>query len=543
MLKAKKIFEDYFKEWINLYPLDASYIGFDILEEIEEIPVPISEEFRKKEKAIYKKYFDISKKIDENLDERLKIYLDAFKFTLKISLKELQFPDHLLPINQFHSFHLIFPYICSGMNQNFKEKRDLEIFYKKVKFFQNWAREVILNLEKGKNQKIILPLPVVKKVISQLEFFLKKRKKENPFFKPIFLLEKEYRGKNKEREIDLIEKEIKEKVMVSCENISTFLKEKYINNCREDIGFFNLPDGFLWYKAKILRYTTLDLEPEKIFEEGFRELKELKEKNEFQRKKERKIKEPLNFLKIFSKNIKGELHKYFYKIPERDFKILPTEKFKEKSAPLGEYFLGGSEKEKPVFYLNLKLAKNKPSSEILAIFFHEIMPGHHLQLSLQRENNKLPSFLRYHFFDSFVEGWALYSENLAWEIGLVKDRSYEKAIIKNQIWRTLRLVLDTGIHLGKLKKEEAINLLMKEGKFTKKHAEIEILRYAVIPAQALTYKIGEKFFLKLKREAQNRLKEKFNLKEFNKMILEDGSLPLPVLQKKFKLWLKKNKFS
>lgn len=540
MLKAKKIFEDYFRDWVHLYPLEASYLGFNILEEVEEIPVPISEEFREKEKSIYKKYYEISKKLEDGCDEKLKIYLDAFKFTLEISLRELQFPDHLLPINHFYSFHLLFPSICSGLNQNFKKKRDIEIFYKKINFFQRWAKEVILNLEKGMSSKINLPLPVVEKIIFQLEFFLNKKKNQNPCFKPIFIMEKQYRGKEKNKEIERVEKEIREKVIFSYEKISNYLKEKYINKCKEEIGFFNLPDGILWYKTKILRYTTLNLEPEKIFQEGIEELKELKENIKILKSKEVNLKKPLDFLEGFSKNLKPQLFKYFSKIPKRDFRILPAEKFKEKSAPLGEYYLGGiDEKEKPIFYLNLKLAKDKPSSEILAIFFHEIMPGHHLQLSLQRENKKLPSFLRYHFFDSFVEGWAFYSENLAWEIGLVKDESYKKAILKNQLWRTLRLILDTGIHLGKIKKEEAMEILVKEGKFTKKHSEIEILRYSVLPAQALTYKIGEKFFLKLKKEAQNRLKEKFDLKEFNKMLLEDGSLPLPILQKKFNNWLKK----
>ncbi|MEJ5165401.1 MAG: DUF885 domain-containing protein [Thermoanaerobaculia bacterium] len=539
MQKVKKIFEDYFKEWIYLYPLEASYLGFNILEEIEEIPVPISEEFREKEKSIYKKYYEISKKLENTSDEKQKIYMDAFKFTLEISLKELEFPDHLLPINHFYSFHLLFPSICSGLNQSFKEKRDLEIFYKKIHFFQRWAKEVISNLEKGMSLKINLPLPVVEKIISQMEFFLKKNKNQNPCFKPIFIMEKEYRGKEKRKEIERVEKEIREKVLVSYEEISSFLKEKYINKCKNETGFFNLPDGVLWYKAKILKYTTLKLEPEEIYQEGIEELKELKEKNKILKAEEFNLKEPLDFLRKYSKNLKLKLAKYFYKIPKRDFKIIPAEKFKERSAPLGEYFLGGiDEREKPIFYLNLKLAKNKPLGEILAIFFHEIMPGHHLQLSLQRENKKLPSFLRYHFFDSFVEGWALYSENLAWEIGLVKEESYKKAVLKNQIWRTLRLILDTGIHLGKIKKEKAMEILMKEGKFTKKHSEIEVLRYAVLPGQALTYKVGEKFFLKLKEEAQNKFREKFNIKDFHNVLLEDGSLPLPILEKKFKMWIK-----
>lgn len=539
MLDPKKVFEDYFKEWIYFYPLEASFLGFDILNEIDEIPVPINEEFRKKEIAFYKKYKEITKKIEIDKDEKLKIYLDAFKFSLKLSLKELSYPDNLLPINHFYSFHLIFPSISSGLGQNFINKRDLEKFHKKINYFERWSEEVISNLKEGIKLKITLPLPVIERVISQLEFFIKKEKKENPCFKPIFLLEKDYKGKEKEKIIKIFENEIKKKVIKSYEKIYNFLKERYLKYCINNIGLWNFPGGIDWYRAKILKYTTLKLDPEEIYKEGEEGLKILKETSKVIKDEEISLKDPLKFLKNHIKEIKKATIKYFYKLPERDFKILPAEEHKEETAPLGEYFTGGfGKKSQPVFYLNLKLAKNKSPNEILAIFFHEIIPGHHLQLSLQRENRKLPSFLRYHFFDSFVEGWAFYAENLAYEIGLVNDERYKGAILKNQIWRTLRLVLDTGIHIGKINKEKAISILMEEANFTKKHSEIEILRYAVLPGQALTYKIGENFFIKLKKEAKNRLKNNFNLKDFNKMLLEDGSLPLPVLQNKFKNWLK-----
>lgn len=536
-----EIFENYFNEWLYLYPFDASLMGFDILDKVEKIPVTISEEFKEREVNFYKKYKKILSDVKfENLNEKEKTQIKALKFTCDLFLKELSFPENLLPINHFYSLHLIFPSVSSGLNQIFKKKKDIDNFAKKINYFYDWAEEAIINLEKGIKSRVVLPSVIIEKILTQLESIIKTKKEKNPCFVCLSLIEKEYTGKDKEKEQKKIENEIKNKIIKSYENIYNFLKEKYQKKCRKEIGYYNLPDGIEWYKNKILRYTTLRLNPEEIFEFGLKELKKLKaEKIILNEEKNEKI-EYIRFLNKYKENIKGKLKKHFESYPKRDFKILPIEKYKEGTSSLGEYFPGGfEEKLKPIFYLNLSLAKEKNLNEILSIFFHEAIPGHHLQISLQRENEKLPSFLRYHIFEVFVEGWALYSENLAYEIGLVKDKNYKSAVLKNQIWRTLRLILDTGIHTGKLDKEEAINMLIKEGKFQRKEAEIEILRYAVLPGQALTYKIGEKIFLNLKKKAKKTLKEKFNLKEFHKILLEDGSLPLGLLKEKVNLWIKK----
>lgn len=540
MVNLKKIFEDYFNEWLFLYPFDASLLGFDILDEIEEIPVPISEEFKEKEINFYKKYKDLIYKIKiENLNEREKIHTEALKFTCDLALKELSFPDNLLPINHFYSLHLIFPTILSGLNQNFKNKNDIKNLYKKINYFKNWAEESIINLKKGIELKILLPSPVVLKILEQINHILSLKKEKNPFFKPIYLIEKIYKEKNKEIVKEKIEKEIINKIIPSYEKIYNFLKNNYLNKCKEDIGYFLLPNGENWYNAKVSRYTTLDLEPEEIFKFAKNELKELKEKD-ISLKKEKNIENNyIKFLNNFKKELKEKLKDYFEKIPKNDFKIIPMEKYREKTSSIGEYFLGGiDENSKPIFFLNLNLAKKKSINEVLSIFFHETIPGHHFQISLQKENENLPSFLRYHIFEAFVEGWALYSESLAYEIGIVKDENYRKVILKNQVWRTLRLILDIGIHKGKIKREEAVNILIDEGNFKRKEAEIEILRYAVFPGQALTYKIGEKTFIELKNKARSELKEKFDLKKFHKILLEDGSLPLSLIKEKVENWIK-----
>ena len=543
MKKIDKIFDGYFNEWLLLYPFEASLLGFDVLDEIEEIPVNISEEFKEKEINFYKKYKSLIKNIDlDEMDEKEKIHLKALEITCDISLKELKFPDNLLPINHFYSFHLIFPAISSGLNQSFKNKKEILNFYKKINYFKNWAEEAVLNLKKGISLKIILPSIIVEKVLKQLEYFLKTKREKNPIFKPIYLIEKEFNGKDKEKEIDKIKKEIENKVLTSYEKIYKFLKDDYLKNCSENIGLYNLPDGYEWYKAKIKRFTTLEIEPEEIYNYALKELRELKEKDKEIKRENIKINDYIEFLKKFKKELKEKLKEYFYEFPKKDFKILPMEKYKEKTSSLGEYFMGGVDKKsKPIFYLNLNLAKKKNLNELLAIFFHEAIPGHHFQISLQRENEKLPSFLRYHIFEAFVEGWALYSENLAFKIGLVEDENYKKVIIKNKIWRTLRLIADTGIHTGKFKKDGVVKILMDEGKFKKDEAEIETLRYAVFPGQALTYKIGEQVFFDLKEKGEKELKDKFNLKEFHKVLLQDGSLPLNLLKEKINKWIKNKK--
>lgn len=541
MKKINNIFEDYFNEWIYLYPFEASFLGFNVLDKIEEIPVNISEEFREKEKEFYNKYKNLIEDIKLNeLKEEQKIHLKALKITCDISLKELLFPDNLLPINHFYSFHLIFPGISSGLNQSFKNKKEILNFHKKINYFKDWAEVTISNLKKGIASKVLLPSIIVEKILKQLEYFLLTKREINPIFKPIYLIEKEYKGKDKEKVTEKIKKEIENKVLFSYEKIYKFLKDEYLKNCNEKIGLYNLPNGYEWYKAKILRFTTLKIEPEEIYNYALKELKELKEKNRDLQKENKKIKNHIEFLKKFKKELKEKLKEYFYEFPKKDFKILPMEKYKEKTSSLAEYFIGSIDKKsKPIFYLNLNLAKKKNLNELLAIFFHEAIPGHHFQISLQREKEDLPSFLRYHIFDAFVEGWAFYSENLAYKIGIIKDENYKRVIIKNKIWRTLRLILDTGIHTGKFNKEKGVEILMEEGNFKKEEAEIEILRYAVYPGQALTYKIGEQVFFDLKERAEKELKDKFDLKEFHKILLKDGSLPLNLLKEKVNNWIKK----
>ncbi len=544
MNKINKIFDDYFNEWLSLYPFEASFLGFNVLDKIEEIPVCISEEFKKKEKNFYKKYKNIIENINLNeLEEEKKIHLKALKITCDISLKELLFPDNLLPINHFYSFHLIFPAISSGLNQSFKNKKEILNFHKKINYFKDWAEVAISNLKKGISLKVLLPSIIVEKILKQMEYFISTKREKNPIFKPIYLIEKEYKGKDKEKEIEKIKKEIENKVLFSYEKIYNFLKEEYLKNCNEKIGLYNLPKGYEWYKAKILRFTTLNIEPEDIYSYALKELKELKEKDKDLQKESKKIKDYIKYLNKFKKELKEKLKEYFFEFPKKDFKILPMEKYKEKTSSLGEYFVGSIDKKsEPIFYLNLNLAKKKNLNELLAIFFHEAIPGHHFQISLQREKKDLPSFLRYHIFEAFVEGWAFYSENLAYKIGIIRDENYKRVIKKNKIWRTLRLILDIGIHTGKFNKNKAIKILMEEGNFKKEEAEIEILRYVVYPGQALTYKIGEQVFFDLKERAEKELKDKFNLKEFHHILLKDGSLPLNLLKEKVNNWIKKKKF-
>lgn len=537
MRKVDIIFKNFFEEWLKLFPLEASFIGIDKISEIEKIPVSISKEFKEKEKNFYLKYKKIFENIKtEELDEKRKIYVEVLCFYIDNSLKEISFPEELFPINHFHSFHLIFPSISSGLYQSFKKKKEILNFYKKINYFKEWADAVILNLKEGIRLKVLLPFPVVEKIIKQIEELLEIKENKNPLFKPILLIERDYKGKENFN----LKKEIEKKVISSYEKIYKFLKEKYIFQCKEEIGFHFLPDGDEWYKTKIKKYTTLNLEPEEIYLNGQEELKELKEVLKNLNLKDDKLKNPIKFLKEFKKEIKKRLKEFFEDFPRRDFNILPVEKYKEKTSSIAEYFLGGiNKKSKPILFINKYLAKEKSKDEILAIFFHEAIPGHHYQISLQMENKDLPSFLKYNLFFSFVEGWALYSENFPIEFNLIEDESYRYAVIKNKIWRTLRLILDTGIHTGKLEKEKAIKILNEEGKFSQKEAEIEILRYAVMPGQALSYKIGENFFLNLKEKAKNVLKENFNVKEFHRILLNDGSLPLKILEKKVENWINK----
>ena len=215
-----------------------------------------------------------------------------------------------------------------------------------------------------------------------------------------------------------------------------------------------------------------------------------------------------------------------------------VESFREKSASSASYQQATPDGSRPgVFYVNTFDLKSRPRYQMQSIFLHEAVPGHHFQLAIQQEVESLPRFRRFGGYGAYVEGWGLYSESLGYEMGFYTDPYDHFGALSAEIWRAARLVLDTGLHAKGWTRERAIEYLTSNTAIGPGDAVAEVERYIAIPGQALSYKIGELKFKQLRGRAEKALGEHFEIREFHRQVLIDGSLPLDVLDAKIDRWI------
>ena len=238
--------------------------------------------------------------------------------------------------------------------------------------------------------------------------------------------------------------------------------------------------------------------------------------------------------------MKGRLNELFVKTPKADIVVKAVEPFREKSAGKAFYSPPALDGSRPgIYYANLYDMQAMPKYQMEALAFHEGIPGHHMQIALAQELKDVPMFRKISFFPAYVEGWGLYSELVPREIGFYKDPYSDFGRLAMELWRSIRLVVDTGIHAKKWTREEGIEYYMENSPNAESDAIKMVERHIVMPGQATAYKIGMNKILVLRQRAKDSLGEDFDLREFHEVILKDGAVPLNILEEKVTEWLAK----
>tara|TARA_B100002051_G_C16724455_1_gene634468 strand:- start:1235 stop:2410 length:1176 start_codon:yes stop_codon:yes gene_type:complete len=378
-----------------------------------------------------------------------------------------------------------------------------------------------------------------------------KKTEENPYFKSFSKLEAMNSDEAKELLAE-VKEFIEDELMPSYKELSTFLKNEYIPNSRDSIGLSGVPDGKAWYEFKARSFTTTNLTPDEIHELG------LKEINRIRKEMEDVIKEVewdgdfrsfLDFLRTdpqfyyetgeellaayraMAKKIDAYMPTLFNKFPRAPYGVIeiPME-----TAPYTTtaYYNSPSAGRPGYFYANLYKPETRPKYEIPVLTVHEAVPGHHHQLSLTQELENVPNFRKYSGFTAFIEGWGLYSEQLGESMGIYDDPYDKFGQLTYDMWRAIRLVVDTGMHYKDWSRDDAINLFLENTAKTQLDIENEVDRYIAWPGQALAYKIGQLKIMELRDKAKESLGEDFDIKTFHDHILSFGSIPLNVLEEK-----------
>jgi len=347
-------------------------------------------------------------------------------------------------------------------------------------------------------------------------------------------------------------------VVPAFQKLHAYLTVTYMPACRESIAASALPNGAADYAFRVRIRTTTSLTPQEIHEIGLAEVKRIHAEmeivvaatgfkgsfhdfTEFLRTDPRffydKPEDLVNGYRIIAKRIDPELASLFGKLPRLPYGVTPIPEFKAPSQTTAYYQTGAPKVGRPGWYfVNTYKLDARPKWEMEALSLHESVPGHHLQISLAQELEGVPEFRRHAGYTAFVEGWGLYAESLGEEIGMYKDPYSKFGQLAYEMWRAVRLVVDTGMHTMGWTRQQAIDYFRENTGKTDQDVIAEIDRYIVWPGQALAYKIGQMKIRELRTEAESRLGAKFDERKFHDAVLENGALPLNILEAHMKKW-------
>jgi len=486
---------------------------------------------------------------------------DLFRKNQEDSIEGDRFKQELLPINQM-----------GGVQQEVAETlemsprvtvSDYENILKRLEGVPTLIDQTIVLMEKGLEAKVTPPRITLRDVPQQIKNQMEVDPEKNALLRPFQQFPADISNADRERLHKAAATVLKEKVVPAYSKLHEFFVKKYLPNTRESIAIADLPDGKAWYAHNVRTTTTTSLTPQQIHELGLSEVKRIREEMD-KIIKETKFKgsfadfskylrtEPKFYYKDadslltgyrdIAKRIDPELARFFGKLPRLPYGVRPVPAYAEKSQTTAYYQPGSPEAGRPGwYYANTYALDTRPKWEMEALTLHEAVPGHHLQIALSQEMQDAPEFRKHGGYTAFVEGWALYSESLGGEIGLYKDPYMKYGQLTYEIWRAIRLVVDTGMHSMGWTRQQAMDYFMTNASKTEHDVTVEIDRYIVWPGQALGYKIGELKIKELRAYATKELGSKFDIRKFHDRVLENGALPMDILEKRIREWVEREK--
>jgi uncharacterized protein (DUF885 family) len=554
------LFENYYDQYLLLFPLEATSNGDNRYN--NKLSIDFTDSYRTKIKAFYQNNLEALSIFNrDTLNKNDKISFDIFKTKMEMGIESFSYNSNYIPCNQFWGLPLTMGQLGSGEgNQPFKTIVDYDNWLQRAANYNDWVDSAIIYFKKGMATDFVLPATLVKKMIPQLDAVQTSDVSKSLFYGPIKNMPSDFNETDRTRLTTAYTYLIKDTLLPAYKKLSTFLKNEYLPKARTTTGINALPDGDKYYNYLIRFWTTTTKSPDEIYNIGLAEVKRIHQEME-QLKTTLNFKGDLNAFFNFMKTdkqfmpfntaedvleayrsieskIEPKLKNMLGKTPKTKFEIHQTETFRAASSS-AEYQQGTADGSRPgIFYVPIiDPKKYNVTHGMESLFLHEAIPGHHFQISLQQENEHLPKFRRFDWYGAYGEGWALYCESLGKELGCYTDPYQQMGALGKEIHRAIRLVVDVGMHTGKMTREEAIEYMTNNEATTTAAATTEIERYMAIPGQALSYKIGSLKIKELRDKCEKQLGEKFSIAEFHDQFLDGGCMPLDILEKKMENWV------
>jgi uncharacterized protein (DUF885 family) len=553
------LYEQFWEELLAMNPLQATFQGDPRYN--DQLPNFYSEAFRARSRAFTRRWLDTVKGVGaEGLQGQDLLSYQIFVRNGEKNLEGDKFPAWQQPINQFYNFATTAVQLGSGTGaQPFKTVADYDNWRKRASRMPELFEQAIANSRVGMRNGVVQPRALMVKVLPQLDALIKDRAEETLFWNPVKTMPADFQASERARITAEYRAMIEKELLPAYRGLRDFIANDYMPATRGTAGMAALPDGAAWYAFNARNSTTTDMAPAQIHQIGLDEVARihgeirgvmaevgfkgsLQDFFRFMQDDPRFTFEDEAALLVYYRGLEDKVNarvpELFSLTPKAGFEIRPVEAFRAQSAAGGSYMRPSEDGTRPgIFYVNTYDLPTRKTWDAEDLFLHEAIPGHHFQLALQQELTGLPKFRRFGGEIAFSEGWGLYAESLGKDLGLYTDPYNYFGYLQNELWRAIRLVVDTGLHSKGWTREQVIRYMLDNSAESETQATAEAERYMAIPGQALAYKIGELKIKELRARAEQALGDRFDIRAFHAEVLKDGSVPLDVLEGKIDRWI------
>ncbi|MFW2349128.1 DUF885 domain-containing protein [Qipengyuania sp.] len=497
------------------------------------------------------------------LSETDQLAYDVFKYNEESALRgqtdEIRALTEVRPVNHFSGFHTFYPSFASGDSAaQFKTLANYEDNLSRHDDYIAISGRAIEKFREGMESGVLETKLTIGNVIQQFDTMLAIPIEDSQYMKPVKNFPEDFSEEDKARLTAAYETKTKE-IYAADARMRDFLRDEYLPAARESVGLSQMKGGDKLYAQMIEQTTTLPLTADYLHNLGLSEVARIKQGLEAIKEKvgfEGTLNEFFDYVRTdekfkpesrealtqtyydIGKQVDAKIGDLFSLVPKTPLDIKPYDPSIEQFQAGGSYESGAPDGSRPgTFYFNAYDLPSRLTTGNVTLYLHEGAPGHHFQISLARENEKLPAFMRFGGNTAYVEGWALYAETLGRGMGFYEDPWNRYGTLQDEQLRAMRLVVDTGLHAKGWTREQAIDFMLENSGMTRTEVVAEVERYIAIPSQALAYKVGALKIQELRKKAEAQLGDDFDIREFHAQVLDTGSLPLPVLEAKIDRWI------